>query len=170
MKFGPQNAEVLVFTFKRGLLSAVAHNLKIRVTSFEADVDEGARRVDARFDPASLRVVSAMRDGQENPSALTAHNRETIEKNLRDDVLHVSRFGEVRFVSTAIADQTITGQLTLHGVTRPISGTWRDAPDGRVARFELDQPAFGITPYTAMMGTLKVEPTVRVEVRFNRAE
>ena len=63
--YGPRDAEVLVFTFKHGLLSAMAHDLKLRATSFEVEVDEEHRRVRAKFDPASLRVVSAMRDGNE---------------------------------------------------------------------------------------------------------
>lgn len=166
--YGPRDAEVLVFTFKHGLLSAVAHDLKLRATSFEVEVDEEHRRVRAKFDPASLRVVAAMRDGNENPSALSAHDRGVIEANIRDAVLHPSRFKELRFESTAITGDAITGELTLHGVTRKVSGRWRETPEGRVAEFELHQPDFGVAPFKAMMGTLKIQPAVKVRVLLHR--
>lgn len=166
--YGPHDAEVLVFTFKQGLLSAVAHDLKLRASSFEIDVDEEHRRVRATFDPASLRVVTAMRDGKENPSALSARDREAIEANIRDAVLHPSRFDEVRFESTAITGEAIAGELTLHGVTRTLSGRWRQTPEGRVAEFELHQPDFGVAPFKALMGTLKLQPSVKVRVLLRR--
>src|SRR5205085_12301633 len=79
--FDQSSAECLVFTRKEGLLSAVAHNLKIRVTKFVIDVDEAARTVEGRFDSGSLRVVCAMQGDVEMPDALTADNKREIERN-----------------------------------------------------------------------------------------
>src|SRR4051812_4209200 len=41
MRIDPASAECLVYTFKEGLLSAVAHDLKIRVERFEIEVTPG---------------------------------------------------------------------------------------------------------------------------------
>lgn len=164
-KFGPRDAEVLVFTFKEGLLSPVAHDLKLRVTTFEIDVDDQGR-VTATFNPSSLRVVSAMREGREEPSALSFSDCATIEENIRKDVLHPSRHEVIRFVSTDLAAGVVRGELTLHGTTRAVQGAWREEHGAKVARVELDQEAFGITPYRAMLGTLRIQSRVQVQVRL----
>ena len=39
-----------------------------------------------------------------------------------------------------------------------------------VGKATLDQRAFGIEPYSAMMGTLKIRPDVEVLVRLAKAE
>ena len=51
-RYDASNAKVQVFTFKDGLLSAMAHDLKLEVTRFELD-SEGV----STFDAGSLRVV-----------------------------------------------------------------------------------------------------------------
>ena len=62
------------------------------------------------------------------------------------------------------ARAVIKGSLTLTGKTRPlvIEAARRD---GRwVAEVSLHQPDFGIKPYSAMLGTLRVKPDVTVVV------
>ena len=56
----------------------------------------------------------------------------------------------------------VEGDLTLHGVSKPISTTTKKQGDRQVASIDLHQPDFGITPYKAMMGTLKIKPDVTV--------
>jgi polyisoprenoid-binding protein YceI len=160
----PSSAEVLVFTFKEGLLSAVAHDLKLRVTKFGIDVE--GDRVRAEFDPSSLRVVNAMKDGRDDAGALPAFAHGEIEKNIVNDVLEPKRYPEIRFETTSITDAQVTGRLTLHGKTKEVTGARKDAGGKKVAEFRLDQRDFGIKPYSAMLGTLKVKPEVVVRVSF----
>lgn len=165
-RFTQDSADVLVFTFKEGLLSAVAHDLKIRVTRFTIDVDPATNAITATFDPASLEVVSAMKNGQEAPGALGDSDRRKIEENIRSDVLHVKKHPEVRFSSTSVEEDgsgyRVRGQLTLHGRTREIAFTSRSDGEGQVAEVKIHQPDFGIEPYSAMLGTLKIKPDVLV--------
>lgn len=165
-----RTASCFVFTFKEGLLSAVAHDLKLSVSRFTVELADDGAAIEARFDAASLRVVSAMRDQRELPTALSARDRRTIESNLSDDVLHARRHPEIVFRSTAIArDQdraTLDGELSLHGRTRPLrlaatrtGGEWK-------VETRLHQPDFGITPYTALLGTLRVAPHVVIRLSF----
>src|SRR5688572_22210663 len=65
--YNASNAECLVFTYKDGLLSAVAHDLKIRVTDFSLTVDEAQDEVSGTFNAGSLRVVNAMSSGTDTP-------------------------------------------------------------------------------------------------------
>lgn len=157
--YDAKDAQCRVFTFKEGLLSAVAHDLEIDVTRFSVTV-EGST-VTASFEPASLRVLHAMHDGAPRPSALSAKDRATIEGNIQKDVL--GRHGEIRFTGTATGD-AIDGSLTLGGRTRSLRVPLRTEGDRRVAEVTLHQPDFGITPYSAMLGTLKIKADVRVRV------
>ncbi len=162
--------ECHVLTFKDGVLSAIAHDLKISVDrgslTFE---EEGDPRVEATFDPQSLRVVCARKDGRDMPSALGPGDRKKIEANIQKDVLHTKKHGEIRFVSRSISRDgdraTLTGDLTLHGRTQPLTVTARKEGDAWITEVPLHQPDFGITPYSAMLGTLKIQPTVRVVLR-----
>ncbi len=161
------DAECLVFTFKEGLLSKVAHDLKIRVTSFQLSVDESA--VKGSFDPTSLQVVCARRDGQDDQNALSDGDKAKIEQNIRKDVLEAKRHGAITFASTEVSRNgdhaTVRGDLTLHGVTRAISARVTREEDWWTTEVRLHQPDFGIKPFTAMLGTLKVQPDVRVQLR-----
>jgi polyisoprenoid-binding protein YceI len=164
-----REGEVRIFTFKDGLLSAVAHDLEIAVERFHIGWDDARTEVTARFDATSLRVLHAIVRGSPAPSSLSARELRTIEENIQRDVLATSRHPEVRFVSTSIADEAsgprIDGTLTLHGRARPLSVRTSRVGGRLVAEITLDQREFGITPYRAMMGTLKIKPELRIVVR-----
>jgi polyisoprenoid-binding protein YceI len=162
-----RTAECTVLTFKDGLLAAVAHDLQLRVSRFTVEVADDGSAVSARFDAASLRVVAALRDGRPS-DALSARDRRSIEASIADEVLEVRRYPEIRFRSTSVAQAgeraEIAGELTLHGHTRPLAlaaarrdGKWR-------AEVALQQPDFGITPYTALLGTLRIQPRIVIRV------
>ena len=155
-------AEVVILTYKEGLLSAVAHDLKLQVGRFTIDAD--GDRIVGEFDTASVRVVDAMKDGREHRGALSASMKADIEKNIVHDVLDSRKHPTARFETTTVTAETVEGRLTLHGVTRDVRGTRRDANGQQVAEFRLDQRDFGIKPYSAMLGTLKIKPELVVRV------
>jgi hypothetical protein len=161
-----RSAECFVFTFKEGLLSPVAHDLRLRVTRFQIEV--GAA-VTATFDAQSLVVDAPMKDGRENHGALTAADQAKIEGQIRDDVLHASRYPQITFRAPAFTLRSdggydLQGHLTLHGVTRSIAAGTRLVGGRQQLELSLHQPDYGITPYRAMLGTLKVRPDVTVRV------
>lgn len=162
------SAECFVFTYKEGLLSAVAHDLKIRVTRFAIDVDQRARTVEASFDATSLRVVCAMTNGTESKGALSASQKREIEGNIVRDVLAARDFPEIRFKSTAVEDEgdgfRIKGQLALHGKRKSVAVLVRKEAKSYVVTARVHQPDFGIRPYTALLGTLKVKADVDVRI------
>jgi polyisoprenoid-binding protein YceI len=165
--FGPDTATCEVLTFREGLLSAAGHDLVLRVGAFTIDVDPAAPSVTARFDSTSLRVVAALRDGRAVAAPSAADARD-IERTIREKVLQAARFPEIRFGSTAATPRPdgyeVRGTLTLAGRSREISFTAREA-HGRVeAEVRLHQPDFGIRPYSAMLGALRVKPDVLVRI------
>ena len=156
-----------VFTFKEGLLSAVGHDLQLTVEKFSITVEEG--RITGTFDPASLKVVTALKGGAAHPGALSEKDRKTIEGYIREDVLHARRYPKIQFVASALEPDddgwTFQGQLELHGRTRAIRGRVERRDDVRVTRVSLHQPDFGITPFRAMLGTQRIGARVDVEIR-----
>ncbi|HWN66333.1 MAG TPA: YceI family protein [Haliangium sp.] len=165
-KHDASTAECLVFTFKEGLLSKIAHDLKIRVTRFSVQIDDATRAITAEIDARSLRVVNAVKDGQDDPSSLSEADKDKIAGQIVDEVLHANQYPVVRFESTSVTPvdggYDVSGDLTLHGVTRPISTRTRLENGRQVAEVLIHQPDYGVKPFKALMGTLKVQPGVRV--------
>ena len=161
-RFGPGTGTCEVFTFREGVLAGVGHDLKLRVERFEIEVDRS--KVAARFDAGSLRVVAAMRGGNEDPRALSDRDRAEIERNVARDVLEAHRHPDITFVSSEVLAGKVRGTLALHG--RELTGEFPfEETAGRcVARVDLDVRKFGIRPYSAMLGALRVAPIVRVVV------
>jgi hypothetical protein len=54
--------------------------------------------------------------------------------------------------------------LTLNNITRPVSTLARRVDGHYRAELRIHQPAFGIKPYSAMLGTLKIKPDVVVRI------
>jgi polyisoprenoid-binding protein YceI len=166
--FGPDEATCEVLTFREGLLSSVAHDLVLRVTSFEISVDEPPRSVEAKLASGSLRVVTALRDGKPLPDALSAADAEKIESTVAQEVLRAQRFPLIRFTSATVVPHDggyqIAGLLTLVGATRELSfSVRRDGARWR-AEVPIHQPDFGIRPYSGLLGTIRVKPRVVVQV------
>lgn len=163
------NADCFVFTFKEGLLSPLAHDLRLIVGRFSIEVDESKGSILASFDTGSLRVDTPMKDGVENPTALSPADRSKIAGQIREDVLHSAKFPTATFRSssaTARADggYDLSGELTLHGVTRTLQSRTRVVAGRQQLELTLHQPDFGIAPYRAMLGTLKIQANVTIRV------
>lgn len=162
----PNTAECLVYTFKEGLLSRVAHDLQLRVGDFE--VRREGDQVEAWFDTASITVDHAMRAGRPDEQALSDSDKRKIGKTLRGDVLKSRRHARVRFTGTATGEgpMSLTGELEVVGRRRRVQLTAQPAAQGVELRHRLHQPDYGVKPYVAMMGALKVKPHVEVVLRL----
>ncbi len=168
--FDASSASCTVFTFKEGLLSAVAHDLEIAVTNFSIEVSDDGGSVHAHFDPSSLRVVSARVDGRPTPGTLSDKDKAKIAASIRDDVLHVKRHpGPIELTSKKVTVEgdawRIEGTLRIAGRSRDVTIEARTDGAHRVARVRIHQPDYGIKPFSAMLGALKIKPDVEVEVR-----
>ena len=171
-RFDATNAEARVFTYKEGLLSAIAHDLELRITTFTLEVADDFSSVTGTFDIRSLRVVDAVIDGRRSPGTLSAKDKAKIESNIVSEVIPQKRGHEVTFTSSAIqkvdGGWEIRGRLELAGRARDITvPVWRDDGDTVVGEVTLHQPDYGIKPYSAMLGTLKIQPDVKVHVEVS---
>lgn len=166
------SGKLFVYTFKEGFLSAVAHDLLIEVADFKVNLNVpsgsvDSASVDAEIQANSLKVICAMKDGQRHYDTLKEKDKADIEEATFKDVLHPGKYPAINFRSTGIKQKEgichVKGELTLHGVTRPVefdvqTTTGKDLK-GKIA---LSQKDFGIKPYKALLGTLKVKNEVEV--------
>jgi len=171
-RYDAYNSECLVFSFRDGLLARLAHDLKMQVERFSIEFDEESRKIQATFDPSSLQVVGAQIDGQDDPSTLSKGDKKKIYDNITKDVLRVRKHPEIQFESTEVASRgggySVEGQLQLYGHSRAIHANVRAEGDRWVTEVTIHQPDFGIKPYTAALGALKVKPDVRVRISVPR--
>ena len=162
------NAECLVYSFKDGLLSKIAHDLKHRVTNFTLQVDERTRRIEADIDARSLRVECVMKDGVESDNGLSADDKKKIEQQVIDDVLNANAHPRIHFSSTDVSESAdgleIQGTLALNDHSVPVSAQGRRVNGHYEVDVTIHQPDFGIKPFSAMMGTLKIKPDVVVRM------
>lgn len=165
-KLGPENGTLSVRTGRTGAAAKAGHNLLIHVTAWQATLEVGedpARTsivLDA--DATSLRV----RKGTGGMQALGDDDKASIQETIDDDVL--KRKG-IEFRSTAVqtaADGSrisVQGELTLVGKAGPIAFDLTAGADGKLSGSAIvKQTDWGITPYSALFGALKVVDEVEV--------
>lgn len=157
------SAHVHLYTYKEGLLSGLAHDLRLSVQRYTIDFDCG--RVTASFDPRSLRVDGAIHRGDLDSRTLSETDQRKIVATLEKEVLRCAAYPEIRF-DGAITHQgngrfMVRGQLSLTG--RSVEVELPLTLGGQVrGDIEIVPSRWGIEPFRAMAGALKVQDRVRV--------
>lgn len=160
---------IRVFTFKQGLLSRVAHDLRLRLERFEVRIDGVG--VEAVFWPDSLRVDGAMKDGRLDESALSGSDKAEIQDNIQKKILHTAEHPQARFSGTAEpedAGHRVRGELELVGTRVPLELRVTRRDGTFLGEVELVPSRWGIAPFKALMGAIKLQD--RVLVRFELPE
>lgn len=169
-KIDAGRSRFIVQAFAEGLLSMFGHNPKIAVRGFGGDV---------RFNPSALEESSVLILVQADSLAVADNvsdkDRREIESGMRNEVLEVARYPEIVFMSNSVsARQTggdsyqvnITGDLTLHGVTRKqqVAARVRVNAGGLRAEgeFTLRQSDYNIKRVSAVGGTIKVKDELNI--------
>jgi polyisoprenoid-binding protein YceI len=170
-KFDENHAACAIVAFKDGMFSRAGHDVKLEARRLRVEVDD--RKVVVVIDARSIRPVCAMREGREDHAALSARDLDTIRGYVEKDILGVDRHPEIRFESTALTAEgtgyTVEGRLTLHGRTRSLRTKVERQGDRLVVRVSLRQPEYGIRPFTALLGGLKIKPDVVVDLSIPAA-
>jgi hypothetical protein len=163
-RFDQTSASCQIFTYKEGLLSVLAHDLRINVTSFVVELGDDDTLIDASFDAGSLHVDCAMVDGLERRDLLSEASMKEIDENILKDVLDAATYRFITFSSGSVTKEDsaylIKGSLTLHGISREITLTARNEGNYYVAEARLDLPEFGIKPFSALFGAIRIKPGI----------
>ena len=159
---GPEDGILAVRTSRTGAIAKAGHDLLMHVTEWSATLDTGdAPSLTLDADGTSLRV----REGTGGIKPLDEDDLTNIETTIGDEVL---RKRDIAFRSTSVEldgdTVAVAGDLTLLGTTRPLAFDLT-LVDGRVTGAAVvKQTEWGMKPYTALFGTLKVADEVRVEI------
>jgi polyisoprenoid-binding protein YceI len=165
---GPENAELLVHTGRRGGAAKAGHDLVIEVTkwnaTFELAEDPAASSVSLTADGGSLRV----REGHGGVAKLGDDDKQGITQTIDEEILHG---GAIEFRSTAVepgaeaGQLRVKGELELVGATRPVEFELMLTDAGHLTgEATLTQGNWGMKPYSTLFGALKVADEVKVTV------
>jgi len=155
--FGPENATLTVRTKRTGAASKAGHDLLIEVTSWSATLDPDADpALTLTADSRSLRVI----EGTGGMQALDADARANIDQTINDEVLMGT---PIEFRSTSVEGRRFEGELELAGQRHPISFEVAGDEDRRLTgSATVKQSDWGMKPYSALFGALKVADDVEV--------
>jgi polyisoprenoid-binding protein YceI len=157
---GPEQAMLTVRTGKGGAAAKAGHNLVIEVTSWSAVLDVAddpeQSTLTLSADARSLKVV----DGTGGIQTLGEADKAGITKTIHEDVL---KGGSIQYRSTSVTPSpnggpiVVSGELELLGRSAPLSFELQADDDGHIAgTATIKQTGWGIKPYSALFGTLKV--------------
>jgi polyisoprenoid-binding protein YceI len=127
--------------------------------------------------PASLRLVVKAASLHETGAVFTDQQKQIINKELHDIVLLPDQYPEIVFQSTSVTarpaatgggyDVKLTGNLTLHGVTRPIEIPATVTINGNemraIGKFSINRDDFKVNATSAFHGLVRVNNHVHFE-------
>ena len=162
---GPSDGTVQVKTGRQGMAAKVGHDLTLDAANWKAtltvDDDPSRSEVNATIEPRSLAVTAAT--GGAKPVS------ENDKKDIAKNIVGLLGNGSITFTSTSVEvhDTAVkaVGELSVAGQSRPVTLDLTVTPDGRLTGgMTLVQSEFGIKPFSAMMGALKVKDEVEVNL------
>ncbi len=155
-----------VFTYKEGMLARLAHDLRLSVVKWHLEVE--GRNVRGSFDPRSLEVDGVVKGQRVDTKVLSQKDLADIRENIERHVLKPSQHREIRYEGRLVAAKagklTIRGKLTLVGRTGPLELTLQKSGDRWIGEATILQTRWGITPFKAALGSIKIKNDVTVKV------
>ncbi|QGF22646.1 YceI family protein [Raineyella fluvialis] len=161
------DGELLLLTRVEGPMARMGHELALRIDRWSASLTIGQEPTETALqvtaDLRSLAIKGSRIPGKLVPVKDALEIFTSSQKSLQ-----VQKYPEVTFASTK-AEGTwdalaLEGNLTLHGRTQPQILRITAAESQYRLITQITQSAFGIKPFSFMMGALKVGDTVDLEV------
>ncbi len=160
---------MVLLTTRDGLAAKAGHDLTIEITRWSAELE-----VADDLTPAGLTVQAdmnslAVRAGTGGVKPLTDRDRREIAVTARR-LLGVDRQPQATYTASRFDPDSggggvVHGTLSLNGTSQPMKLEVRKTGDRTYhAAGSVRQSTFGITPYTAFLGVLKVSDAVGVAV------
>jgi polyisoprenoid-binding protein YceI len=157
-------SKITVHVEKSGMFAAFAHNHVISAPLASGRLDLEKRTIELKFRSRDMKVM--------DPD-VSDSDRAEIERTMKSDkVLDVDRFPEIAFASTSVesreagsdsAKQFVAhGNLTLHGVTKPIDLPVSFSSGRYTGKVTLKQADYGITPIKIAGGSVKVKDPIEI--------
>jgi polyisoprenoid-binding protein YceI len=164
---GPNDGALTVRTARRGAIAKAGHDLLIEVGHWGATVelaaDPAQSVLELTADSNSLKVLK----GTGGIQSLSDKDTAGIEQTIEQEVLKGTA---ITFRSTSVQPSgegrfSVKGDLELAGGNNPVGFDLEIGDDGHLTGSAVvRQSAWGMKPYTAMFGALKVADEVQVAI------
>jgi polyisoprenoid-binding protein YceI len=116
------------------------------------------------IDARSIEILEAVG----GMKSLSDKDRKDIAKNINDKVLQTGKFPDLTFQSTSVSgsapDFNAAGNMTITGTTRPVNVSLNVSGTTVTAKTSISQKDFGIKPFSAMLGAIKLRDDVDFEL------
>lgn len=165
---GPESGQLRLRTGRQGMAAMAGHDLTIEAQAWngQAVVDPG--------DPASSSVTVevavdglTVMSGTGGVKPLSDSDKRDIQRNIQRKVLHSDKHPTIRFASTTVSGTQeafeVAGELTIGDTTAPLTLTGSIAGGRASGTATVTQTRWGIKPFTAFLGALKLADDVTVE-------
>jgi len=159
-----QRSTITIHVGKSGLFSAAAYDHTIIAPISSGTVREStAPHIEFTVETAKMTV-------QPDPR-IDAKDQATIQTHMEEMTLETKKFPEITFRSSRIeriadGQWKVDGDLSLHGVTKPVSLTVKQTGDSWTTHTVLKQTDFGIKPLTIGVGMIKVKNELEIDFQI----
>ena len=164
MAIDTQRSTITIHVGKTGLLSAAAHEHTI-----DAPISSGTIRQSAA-PHVEFTVETAKMTVRPDPK-LDAKSQAAVQTDMDEMTLETKKFPQITFRSSRIekladGQWKVDGDLSLHGVSKPVSLTVKQTGDSYTTHTVLKQTDFGIKPITVGGGMIKVKNEVEIDFQI----
>jgi polyisoprenoid-binding protein YceI len=159
-----------VFTFKEGVVSRAAHDLRLTLERFDIDLEGEA--VEGEFHLDSLKLDGPVRDGIVHPQEYGAGQRADVERAMHVEILHTARNPVARFHGRAFpkgGGLRVSGELDLAGNKAPLAFDVTNDGGTYLARIPIQPSHWGIAQYRALLGAIRLKDTIRIDIALTEA-
>jgi polyisoprenoid-binding protein YceI len=178
----PDRSLITILVYRAGALASAGHNHVVAshevrgAIAFTPDVSRSQFTLRMPVDTLTVDEPELRREaGAEFAAAIPPSAQDATRRNLLGAaVLDAERFPEVLVqavgIEPAAGGALATVRITLRGETRAISVPCRYEQKGEElladGEFRLLQSAFGITPFTTLLGAMRVQDEITVRFRI----
>lgn len=170
-EFGPSNGHLYVKTYKDGVAKAIGHDLTLEVTDWQAEVVVDDDPANASVSASASSKAFTVLEGHGGAKALRDKDRVDIIKNIDNKILKTDEHKDFVFKSTGVKAAgdhfDVAGDLTIMGKTSPATMVIDVNGNNAKGTISLKQTDYGIKPFSAMMGALKIKDNVDINFELN---
>ncbi len=163
---GPRQGTLILYTSREGVAAHVGHDLTIEMTRWSGRLrvgsDPAASELTVTVDMGSMHIV----EGAGGLAALSDGEKRKILRNARK-ILSVDRYPEATFVAKKITNTAVDGTLSVLGRSHPLRLAYRIDGGRHRVRGTIRQSDYGIKPFRAFFGALKLADAVRIEAALD---
>jgi polyisoprenoid-binding protein YceI len=159
-----QRSSITIHVGKAGILSAAGHDHWVNAPITSGVIRESpAPHVEFTVETAKMTV-------KPDPK-VDAKTQAQIQKDMEEMTLETAKFPEIKFRSTSVerlagGEWKVEGDLSLHGVTKPVRLTVKRSGDSYSAHTILKQTDFGIKPISVGGGMIKIKNEVEIDFQI----